>query len=383
MKRLELILNLRKKRNLPFLAYCGLGIILFFILVIIFNTYVIHLKVETAVVSVPIETISAPVSGFIEQLFVAPGNQVQKGSPLVKLENIEIERYLQIARIEKEESQLNVDYYQNLLSNEIQRVTIYKNIGSNRVTSAAAMANVAKQELSSALKNMNRLKKLYNKHYLSEANWDVALNNYYNAKDKMKSTLAQMNLENNSLNSVEAGMYFTGNKIEGSSNDLKVEIDAAKKRLRINESKVQFYEKILAKLTLLAPFDGKVTQILKSVGNTVDNAKPILLIEQTNTNKKIIAYLTQEEILHLNSRRKVKIYIPSLGKVYQGTIININRTDGFIDEVKAQYQWRNINFDRTATVTIDVSKKDEVSFNREIFAGMPAIIYFPRKFTFF
>jgi len=96
-------------------------------------------------------------------------------------------------------------------------------------------------------------------------------------------------------------------------------------------------------------------------------------------NKNIIAYLTQDEIIHIGSSRQVKIYIPSSGKTYRGKILEINRTDGFIDEIKAQYRWRSFQLDRSAMVTISVMGMDQKNFNQQVFSGMPAIVYFSKN----
>ena len=133
---------------------------------------------------------------------------------------------------------------------------------------------------------------------------------------------------------------------------------------------------------MTAPFSGKVTQILKSEGNTTDNIKPIIFIEKERSEKQIIAYLTQDEIIHIGLE-SVKIYLPALGKTYVGNIVEINRTDGFIDEVHAQYRWRDFEIDRSAKVTVEVKQNDRDKFEKIAFAGMPVIVYFPKKHVIF
>ena len=373
---------INKKNILPAL-YIKLGFLIFASLIIIINTHVIHLKVETAVVSAPIETITAPLSGFIHEMYVTPGTPVTKNMPLIKLENMDLEKDLQMARINVEDAKLNIAYFQNILSNEEQKLTIYESIGSDRLTSAKAMVASAIKEVSVTKKNLDRLKQLHNKHYISDMTWESAQENMNIANEKLKSNLAQMSLETHSLNSVQQGMYFTGNKLEGKENDLHADINAAIQRLKISEEKVKAYENMANKLILHAPFDGVITKILRSTGNTVDNTKPILLIEQSNTKKQIYAYLTQSEIMYLRLKDKVKIYLPSLNKIFHGRILELNRTEGFIDEIKAQYQWRNINLDRSALAIIEIEDRDQNKFNQLALAGLPAIVYFPRKFTFF
>ena len=333
-----------------------------------------------AVVNTPIETIVAPVSGYITDVYVTAGEIVKKGVPLVKIENINLERDLGLAKIKAKESSLNVEYYKNLLANEQQKLKIYQHIGSNRLISANTLVNSSQQDMLAAKNHLQRLSILYKKQYVSKSNWENGVAKYVRVKEKLRYAKAQQNLENHSLNAVNKGLYFTGNKLEGIVQDLSAELEAAKKKEILSRERVNLYTKLSNKLVLTAPFDGKINQIIKSAGNTTDNAKPILLIEQTRAHKNIIAYLTQNEIAHIGDANKVKIYLPSTGKMYRGKITEINRTDGFIDVVKAQFTWRDLQMDRSGMVSIDIQQNDQFSFNNEAYAGMPVVIYFSRRF---
>ena len=69
--------------------YTLAGTMIFVFLVVIIAFHIMYLKVETAVISTQIETIVAPVSGYITEVFVRSGEQVKKGAPLFKIENFE------------------------------------------------------------------------------------------------------------------------------------------------------------------------------------------------------------------------------------------------------------------------------------------------------
>lgn len=364
------------------IVYVVLGILVFLSVLVIFNTYVLHLKVETAVISSEIETMVAPMNGYITQLYVSAGNHVKKGAPLLKLENIPLERALQLARIQSAESKLDIAYYKHLLSNEQQRLKIYQKIGGNRVISAKTLVNRSRQTVLMSQHNLERFTQLNKKHYVSEAFLEAERAKYLSAQETLTDAKAQHSIERHALSAVNKGMYFTGTKTEGILQDLDAELIAAKKRTALNDRRVKVYENLIKKLTLVAPFDGKVTQILKSEGNTTDNIKPILFIEKASSEKQIIAYLTQDEIIHIGADN-VKIYLPALGKTYAGKIVEINRTDGFIDEVNAQYRWRDFQIDRSAKVTVAIQETDRNKFEKIAFSGMPVIVYFPKKHVIF
>ncbi len=367
----------------PFLVpgiYIVLGTFLLFILAMIFNTHVLRLKIEMAVVNAPIETIVSPVSGYITEVYVTRGTQVKKGTPLLKIENIDLERDLQLALIQVKESKLSIEYYETLLSHEQRKLDIYKHIGSNRVVSANSLVNSSEQDMLTTKNNLKRLKVLYKKRYMSKANLESGYAKYIRAKEKLRHAKAQQNLQKNSLHAVDNGVYFTGNKLEGTEQNLLAKLAAEKQKQILNQERVNLYTYLTEKLILKAPFDGKINQLIKSAGNTTDNIKPIILIEKNSISRNIVAYLTQNEIAHIGDTGKVKIYLPSTGRVYRGKVTEIDRTDGFVDVVKAQFRWRDVDMDRSGMVTIDIQQGEQKAFNDEAFAGMPVIIYFSKRF---
>ncbi len=376
------LLDLTKHRFFMSFVYILLGILALLSILVIINTYVLHLKVETAVISTQIETMTAPINGYLTHMYASSGAYVKKGDPLFKIESINLERELRLARVQSSESKLNIDYYQQLLSNEQQRLKIYQKIGSNRVVSAQSHVNSSLQNVANTQHNLDRLIKLNQKHYISDALLEAGRTKYVSAQEQLADAKAQHSIERYSLKSVHNGMYFTGTKTEGIMHDLEAQLIAAQRKATLDDKRVSVYEHLIKKLTVVAPFHCKVTQILKSEGNTTDTFKPIIFIEKIDAEKHIIAYLTQEEIIHIGAG-KVKIYVPALGKTFGGNIVDINRTDGFVDAVNAQYRWRDFQIDRSAKVTLEVGRTDQHNFNKIAFSGMPVIVYFRKKHLLF
>ena len=368
-----------KHRLFTPLVYTASGIFLFCAIIIIFDTYVLRLKVETAVVTSMIETMVAPMGGYITNIYVDSGERVNKGAPLLTIENMDLEQALQMARVQVEESKLNVNYYNRLIKNEQQRLKVYKNIGLTRVKSAKTRVKASMLDVITAQHHFERYQVLKKKNYISTANLEDAQAQYRSAQEKLKNAKAHQQLENHSLRAVKKGMYFTGTKTEGIEQDLYAELNLANKKVALNEARVKVYENLIHKLTIVAPFEGIVTQLLKSPGSTTGTTQPLLFIEKRNANKLITAYLTQDEIIHIGTSKAVKIYIPSSGNVFHGRIMNIDRTNGFIDEIKAQYRWRDFQIDRSATVTIALNKDEQTRFDKRAFSGLPVTIYFSRK----
>jgi multidrug resistance efflux pump len=376
-------MQIHGKGFFPALIYAFLGLLLFFLLTLTFNSHVLLLKVESGLVNVPIETIQAPTHGIIDEIYAKEGDRVAKNGLLVTINNVELTRELELARLQVADAKLMVDYYQTLLATELQKQRIYRLIGTSRLTSANASYAVSLQEMLIAKDNIKRMQALHDQHFVSDANWQLLNARYKQSQLKLQDVKAQKALEYHSLNSLDYGIYFTGNKLEGKAQDIKAELNAAHERWLINEKKLAIYETSMKALQIKAPFAGKVIHILKSSGNSIDNSKPIMLLEQSSINKNIIAFLTQNEVLHIRLNDKVKIYIPGLDKTFIGNVTEINRTQGLIDDNNGQYLWRDLYTDRSALAKITIDGKTNDAFNRQTYAGMPAIIYFRRRTTMF
>ena len=228
--------------------YAVLGMLVFLSVLVIFNTYVLHLKVETAVISSEIETMVAPMNGYITKLYVKAGDHVKKGAPLLKIDSISLDQALQLARIQAAESKLDIDYYQHLRANEQQRLKIYQKIGSNRVISAKTQVSRSLQSVIISQHNLERFIQLNKKHYVSEASLEAERAKYVSAQETLADSKAQHSTERYALRAISKGMYFTGTKTEGIMQDLDAEIIAAQKKAALNERRVKVYETLIKKL---------------------------------------------------------------------------------------------------------------------------------------
>lgn len=348
----------------------------------IVNTHVIHLKIQTAVVNSTIETINAPTSGYISAIYVNQGMIVKKGSPLFKIVNFDLLKDLELAKLNLEDAKLNRNYYEKLLGFEKEKNAAYQRIGMKRLSSAQALSTVTKQDVIYTKSKLSKMKELYSQNYITKLDWEKYLADYQKALSNNHNMLAMKDIENESLYSLKKGLYFTGNKLEGTSGELIVQIEIANERIKLFEKKINVYENIIDQLTVRAPADGKIIDILRLLGSNIDNSKPIMLLENTHTNKKIIAFLTQNEASEVNMQKPINIFIPALNEMYKGKILSLDRTTSYIDEMKVQYKWHDTN-DRTAIVTISINKNDESHFNQSISSGMPALVYFKRRLNLF
>ena len=75
----SLITMVINKNISAYLFYVISGVFLLFVFFALFYTYVLRLKIETAVVSAKIEAMAPPLGGYITDVLVSQGQKVKKG----------------------------------------------------------------------------------------------------------------------------------------------------------------------------------------------------------------------------------------------------------------------------------------------------------------
>lgn len=377
-KKSETIKSFISRKHYIFGVYIVSGALILIFLFTLYDIYILHLKVETAVVNAPLQILAAPVSGYIQKVNVSEGDHVYKGDILMKLENIEMERSASLARLKVEENRLNVNYLQALLAIEQKKMNLYKMIEQHKLSSLDSSYEVSKKAMEQSKSNLVRIKSLKSRHFASEADFEKAMLHYKISRSEMLKSFTDKKIEDQSFHAIEDGMYFTGEKLEGNMNDISARIEAANAQLALDQKRYEIHESLLEKENLHSPFDAEIIDVYKSSGNTTNGMEPIILLMQEGAHKTITAWLTQSEITHIRLSSMARIYLPSKNIFFHGKVARVNRNSGFLDEIKAQFRWRDLQIDRSASVVIEIEPNESGKFNSYAIPGMPAIVYFKK-----
>ncbi len=359
------------------LFYLTAGILLILYISLVLYSNFVHMKIESAVVSAPTETIVSPFEGSITKLHVERYQAVKDGDPLVTLRDYELEQEIEVEKTNlakiKAEATVRLKEYDS----EKRELNIYNQVGKSRLKQAKANLQATIERLQNATAQHERAKKLYAKHYIAKAVLDKAEADHDSLVHEVDAAKHALGVEVTAMQLITSGHYFSRDEVKGDVPQLKAAAEQGLRDVAASEKRIAALLKQMTSRTLYAPFDGEIIGIFRSEDNTVSNGDNLMMIER-NEMRTITAFLTQDELVEVKAGQEVSVYIPALKKRYQGTVSKIDRTEGFLDEVDSEYRPRTIN-DRSAKVEVTLNDFTLESARKVLRPGMPSIIYIKRS----
>lgn len=353
--------------------YTVLGVIVFGYVGAMLYANFFKLEVRSAVVSVPMETSKTPVDGRIANILVKLDEWVEAGSLVVDLRNPELESNLDAARLRLNQAR---DDHQRLVEQrllEVQRLQEYRKIDETEVALGEARAQGHREILKAAVDQQNRIRKLLKKGYATPKDLGVANEKVAKAKSDLRVALLQTDQQRLLLKS-SLNRHHNGKEFISDLGRLDLELSAMQSQIDLSLKQVQVLEEHRKRLSIRAPFNGRVTAILRQPGAALIRGEPVIVFEQTDR-PVIDAFLNQEEVLEVGLGDEAYIYMPALDQEFQVMVVEIDRTTGFVDEQQSQYIWRGPN-DRSARVKLQLDPFEDL---QHVKAGIPVIVMFDRR----
>ena len=359
------------------LFYLTAGIILILYISLVLYSNFVHMKIESAVVSAPTETIVSPFEGSITKIHVQRYQAVKDGDPLITLRDYDLEQAIEVEKTNlakfKAEATLRLKQYDS----EKKELNIYSQVGKNKLKQAKANLQATVERLQNASAQYARAKALYAKRYISKADLDKAEAENDSLVHQVDAAKHALGVEVTAMQLISSGHYFSNDTLQGKVPQLKAAAEQGLRDVGSSEKRIAALLKQMTSRTLYSPFDGEIIGIFKSTDNTVSNGDNLMMVER-NEMRVITAFLTQDEVVEVKAGQEVSVYIPALKKRYMGTVTKIDRTEGFLDEVDSEYRPRTIN-DRSAKVEIALNDFTIESARKVLRPGMPSIIYIKRS----
>ena len=395
IKRIDIPINLQednidqaRKDKPPFLRlpfktmfftifYLTAGLLLFLYLTLVIYSNFVHMKIESAVVSAPIETIVSPFEGVVTKLYVEKNNLIKEKDPLINLRDHELERNIELEKTNlaqlKAEATLRMKQYES----EKNELKIYYQIGKSKLKQAQENLREAIERNENVNNQHARAKLLYSKRYIPKADLDKAEAEHQTVSHQVQAAKHALQVQTTAMQLITTGHYFSNDTVQSDVPQLKAAVEQGLRDVSAGERRIAAMMKQLITRTLYAPFEGEVIGAFKSPGNTVNRGDNLLLLER-NELRTITAFLTQDEVVEVKMGQEVSIYIPSLKRRFMGKVIKIDRTDGFIDEVDSEYKPRTVN-DRSAKVEVALNNFTREEARKILRPGMPTVIYIKRS----
>jgi len=352
----------------------GLFIISYVGLMIYANYF--RLEVETAVVTIPMETSVTHVDGMVLKVEAKENDAVYAGQPLVWIEDPRLERDITVVEAEVERRRADHEQAKRAMVAARSQISEYKRIDENEIKASKFEIEALITRREAALASRTRLGKLLKQGYTTRSQFEEVDAKYQEVNAELKQQRVKLK-ELVELGELSGTRYYNGDRFVTDLEELQSRVVFAEEQLYVAEQKLINLSSHRDKLVILAPYDGILRTILKQPGSGVVKGDGLLVFEK-KSESVIQAFLNQEEILQVGMGDEALVYLPALNRRVTVTVVKIDRTSAFVDEIRSKYTWRGPE-DRSALVTLAFNETDILS--ADLTGGLPAIVIFERKFT--
>jgi len=342
-----------------------------------------RMEIQTAVISAPIETVTAQADGQVLLTGLKPGDEVRAGEVVVNLVDNQLERDIELADIAVRERKAQLAFLKQKQTEELERLKGYAALEMKNVKQSKIELDGLQSQLSLAEQQHTRLKILYDKGYATESKLDEAEKQILDLKkqvDRQRVELASLaDLADQNFGK----RLYTGHNLEGQAVEVEAQVKLTEHEISLAEQRRESYEKQRARAAVVSPFDGTILSIPRIDKGSVRKGDTLAVIEQRK-DRRVTAFLNQDEVLKVGLGDEALIYIPAVGETHKGRVTEIDRTSGFVKEQDQRqspgYGWRGPS-DRSAKITIDFSEPQKLSDYDRYRSGLPAIIVFEQRST--
>ncbi len=361
--------------------YGVLGIAVFGYTALLSYSNFFRIEVQTAVITAPVETVSAQAEGRITWTAAKPGDDVRAGTVIAKLTDNQLEREIELAEITVRERKAQLIFLKRRQADEIEKVQGLANVElrgvqQNRIEIESLLAQT---KAADAL--LWRLNTLHQKGFTT----DSLLENAEKQAAALRALLEAKQVELKSrveLATQNVGKrYFNGSTMVGDTEQIEAQVHLGEQEVMLNQERHQALITHRDRLAVRAPFDGTVVEMPHVDKGAIKKGDTVAVIEQRQL-RQVTAYLNQDEILRVGMGDEALIYVPALGETTKGVVTKIDRTTGFVQEELRQqnpgYRWRG-PVDRTAKVMLSFVDTDKVRDVDKYRSGLPVVVVFPQR----
>ncbi len=369
--------------------YAVVGLLVFGYTAVLSYSNFFRMEVRTAVISAPVETITATADGRVEWTDVKPGDAIKAGQVVVKLIDSQLQREIELAEIAVQERKARLGNLKRRHLEELDRIRGYAAIEMKNIEQTRLELQALGQQLKLATQQEQRLKQLSEKGYATASKLEEATKQVISLRKDYEVRRIELGTRI-SLSEQNVGKrLYTGNATIGSA-DVTGKIAEIEADIRLGEHEIQLEQqrRIASlqhrdRLAVRSPFDGVVLEIPRVDDASVRRGDVIAVLEQRKK-REVTAYLNQDEVLRVGLGDEASLFVPGLNETLKARITRIDRTSGFVDEQNRRqnpgYRWRG-STDRTAKVTLSFADSARVSDAERYRSGLPVVVIFAQRST--
>ena len=294
--------------------------------------------------------ILAPEDGIISKIYVKAGEFVKKSSPLFSIRNEEINKQISnLSSLYNEKKKILNRLYQNLQKLK-KASSVYSKVKLTSLRNQLKLLNIQLKEKQEELKT---LQKAYDMYLIKKS--DI---------DKVKTELQELKIKIANLKETIRAYETLNQPVDNISIKLTQQINKLTIELQGIKEKLLNLRNLKKNWTVYAKKDGYILSINKREGELVKKFDPVMVMDVKTDEIYVVARFKVEDALKIKVGNKAEVLIPSIGKIYKGTVVSIGKTsmasDSIVSETEA-YALKDV------PVKIKINTKD-----KDIYSGMYA-----------
>lgn len=346
---------------------------------LVLHSNFIRLEVQSAVVSAPVQPLLATTDGLVKKVLVYPGNSVLRQVPLMAFSNSSLQQRIDIAKVRIDRALLTMRTREKELDAERDKFGDYRLIAQSEVERITARIHSLQHRATLARAQVERFSTLRREGWATQSKLDDVELEYHTLNGELEQARVLMHERRELLDSIEAGRFFDGKRLEGKLQDLQAAAELAADEVMLAKDELTTLLRQRNSLIVPAPHNGRVLTLYKDDGATVKRGEQVGLFERDEA-RTVDAYMTQEEVLEIGLGDKATAYFPSLDRKVRAVVTDIDRTQGYLDEMGSRYQWRGPK-DRSAKVTLQFLDIPLNEVRTSFPPGLPVVVIFERRST--
>lgn len=342
-----------------------------------------RMEIQTAVISAPIEVVSAQADGQVLLTGLKPGDTVKAGEVVVNLVDNQLEREIELADIAVKERKAQLAFLKQKHTEELERLKGFATVEMKNVKQSKVELEGLQQQLKVVETQYRRMKTLFEKGFATESKLDELEKQVIELKSQIERRRIELTSRVDLAEQNFGKRLYTGQTIEGQSAEVEAHVRLAEHEISLAEERRQSYVKQRERAAVIAPFDGTILEIPRIDKGSVRKGDTLAVIEQRR-DRKVTAFLNQDEILKVGLGDEALIFIPALGETVTGRVTAIDRTSGFVREQDQRqspgYGWRGPH-DRSAKIEIEFNETQTLQDHERYRAGLPVVVVFEQRST--
>ena len=342
-----------------------------------------RMEIQTAVISAPVETVTAQADGQILLTGLKPGDEVRAGEVVVNVVDNALEREIELADIAIKEQKAQLAFLKQKQSEELERLKGYAALEMKSVRQSKVELEGLQNQLALTQQQYERMRTLYEKGYATETKLDDVRKQIIELKSQIEQKRIELSTRADIADQNFGKRLYTGHNLEGQAQEVEAQVRLAEHKITLAEQRRQAFEKQRERASVVSPFDGTVLLLPRIDRGSVRKGDTLAVIEQRK-DRRVTAFLNQDEILKVGLGDEALVFIPALGETVRGRVTEIDRTTGFVREQDQRqspgYGWRGPS-DRSAKITIEFSEPEKVADYRKYRSGLPAVVVFEQRST--